>query len=571
MSSEKIVIKGAFIGYYSLGELEKGSNDIYQIKWDKVIIDSFKRIDDYNSNELKTGNYIYQSELKNFTILTKDRDVIKEKLLKDVIFKNVEIIESLTDDGKKYVKAKGEIYAKTPFIAPVKIENNINNDLDKDIHVPKNNQYQNTKSFESTLKQPNNKKSISSVSNNSGCAKRLNPAPNSTVGRASNWFKNSWINRANNNYYNNNTKSSKGCNSSSSNGGCLTFVILFAGIFFLYAASNTHSTINAISLGLFGLYLVLASFIPRLRSAVGSIIGLLFFLYLIISVLSYVSNFVEDDWFQDDDIEQRDEEEKQWDKDREREEVVEEDKDDDKESNEKENKSTITYFQHNHNWKENSGKKRNSKFRVQKQFFNKSKSKRNNIKANPYNPSQYWHKVYSSLISNDRGKLDEIFKMYQKIGTDNNLNYNQFADMVVTSIQWIPYVLVLEKSCEESKYDGGFVTEYLLSGKPCLGNIKFGIQSPVEFMSNFKGDCDTRSVLCFMILDKFGYDVAVLVSEQYGHAILGINLNSGGGDYIKRKGKRYYVWETTATGFKAGNIPPGCSNLRYWKPALTNN
>ena len=175
------------------------------------------------------------------------------------------------------------------------------------------------------------------------------------------------------------------------------------------------------------------------------------------------------------------------------------------------------------------------------------------------------------MVQSDKGKLTEICKMYDKIGKEQNLNFNQFADMVVTSIQWIPYVLVLEKSCEDSKYDGGFVTEYLLSGKPCLGNIKFGIQSPVEFMSNFKGDCDTRSVLCFMILDQFGYDVAVLVSEQYGHAILGINLSSGGGDYVKHKGKRYYVWETTATGFEVGNIPPACSNLRYWKPALTNN
>ena len=36
--------------------------------------------------------------------------------------------------------------------------------------------------------------------------------------------------------------------------------------------------------------------------------------------------------------------------------------------------------------------------------------------------------------------------MYDKIGKEQNLNFNQFADMVVTSIQWIPYVLVLEKS-----------------------------------------------------------------------------------------------------------------------------
>ena len=556
MSNDKIVIKGKFTGYYSLGDSDNGPFDFHKIKWDKIIINSFERIDDYNANELKLGNYIYFGELKNFFLETNDKKLIKQDLLKDVVFKNIEIIQSVKVDGIKYVKAKGDIYARTPYSPPVKInkEKSKVDDVKIDSEVDETNTFvDETIEEDMPLKYP-----VGSV--NTKESSTISP-----LDRISGWFKKSWINKANNNYYANSNNSSSGCNNSSSNGGCLTFVIFLAGIFFIYAAFNTHSSINSISFGLFGLYLVLASFIPRLRSAFGSIIGLVFFLYIIISVLSYVLNFVDDGRWQDDKKEDRSEEETQWDRDRETEEVERDNNVKDKDS------SAITYYQHNHNWKENSGKKRNSKFRIQQPFFNASKSKRNNIQANPYNPSEYWHKVYSSLLSNDRGKLDDICNMYKKIGTDNNLNYNDFADMVVTSIQWIPYVLVLEKSCEESKYDGGFVTEYLLSGKPCLGNIKFGIQSPVEFMSNFKGDCDTRSVLCFMILDKFGYDVAVLISEQYGHAILGINLNSGGGDYVKHRGKRYYVWETTATGFKAGNIPPGCSNLRYWKPALTNN
>ena len=52
------------------------------------------------------------------------------------------------------------------------------------------------------------------------------------------------------------------------------------------------------------------------------------------------------------------------------------------------------------------------------------------------------------------------------------------------------------------------------------------------------GDCDTKSIYLFAILKKLGYDVAILVSDFYQHAILGIAL-PGRGDYIKYQGKKY--------------------------------
>ena len=593
MSDKKIVIKGKFIGYYSIDKLKKGSYDSYQIHWDKIIIETFEKIDDYNVNEFKIGNYQYIGDLKKekFQILTPDKTLISQEILKFVILQNIKILKAITADGKKYFKAEGDIYGKLPFTPTLEIkktnlktedptravtENVINSDSFQISQLKESKGCFKRRKSTVTHDLPNEEKvnsnNVSEISNdnsnltNSGCGRKFTPSSRSSLGKASNWFRNSKINKLNNNYFKSRGgQRGNGCNRRSSNGGCLTFFLFFIGLSLLVSAFDTSPLISAIILGLFGLFLILASLIPRLRGPVGSIIGMLFLLYVMGSALSYLSNFINEDWWQQDWVEQKSDEEKEWEKQREREEVESEDTDS------TETDGPITYFQHNHNWKENSGNKRNSKFRVRKNHFQIAKNKRNNIRPNSSNSSVYWNKIYSSMVQSDRGKLTEICQMYDKIGKEQELNYNQFADMVVTSIQWIPYVLVLEKSCEDSKYDGGFVTEYLLSGKPCLGNIKFGIQSPVEFMSNFKGDCDTRSVLCFMILDQFGYDVAVLVSEQYGHAILGINLNSGGGDYVKHKGKRYYVWETTATGFEVGNIPPACSNLRYWKPALTNN
>ena len=593
MSDKKIVIKGKFTGYYSINKPIKGSYDTFKIQWDKIIIESPKKIDDYNVNELKIGNYQYVGDLtkEKFKILSPDKTLISQEILKFVILKNINILKAINDDGIKYFKAEGDFYGKLPFTPTLEIKklNLKSQDNTKivledvtDYEAVSVNQLKESKGcFKGRKSTPvssapikekiitnteSEVSNINSISNNEGCGKKYTPAPTSRWGKASNWFKNSKINQLNNKYFQKRGgQRGTGCNRRSSNGGCLTYFLFFIGLSFLVSAFDTTPLISAIIMGLFGIFLILASFIPKLRGSVGSIIGMLFLLYVMGSALSYLSNFINEDWWQQDWVEQKSDEEKEWEKQREREEVESEDADSSR------NDGPITYFQHNHNWKENNGNKRNSKFRVRKNYFKEAKNNRNSIQPNSSSSSVYWNKIYSTMVQNDRSKLGEICQMYDQIGKDQNLNYNQFADMVVTSIQWIPYVLVLEKSCEDSKYDGGFVTEYILSGKPCLGNIKFGIQSPVEFMSNFKGDCDTRSVLCFMILDQFGYDVAVLVSEQYGHAILGINLNSGGGDYVKHKGKRYYVWETTATGFEVGNIPPACSNLRYWRPALTNN
>jgi len=107
MSDKKIVIKGKFIGYYSIDKLKKGSYDSYQIHWDKIIIETFEKIDDYNVNEFKIGNYQYIGDLKKekFQILTPDKTLISQEILKFVILQNIKILKAITADGKKYFKA----------------------------------------------------------------------------------------------------------------------------------------------------------------------------------------------------------------------------------------------------------------------------------------------------------------------------------------------------------------------------------------------------------------------------------------------------------------------------------
>mgnify|MGYP006076306981 CR=1 FL=1 len=181
-----------------------------------------------------------------------------------------------------------------------------------------------------------------------------------------------------------------------------------------------------------------------------------------------------------------------------------------------------------------------------------------------------WSNMYSNLINFDKEKLNRIYLMFNQIQKENKLNSREFAEVIVSCVQDIDYSLVLQKECNPYLYQDKFIREYLSEcNECCIGNIKYGVQSPVEFMTNLYGDCDTRTILLYTILSKFGYDVVVLGSMQYQHSILGINLPYQG-KYKVHNGKKYYVWETTSVGFTPGIIPPHQANMNLWNIHLTN-
>jgi hypothetical protein len=170
---------------------------------------------------------------------------------------------------------------------------------------------------------------------------------------------------------------------------------------------------------------------------------------------------------------------------------------------------------------------------------------------NDYNA--YWQIVYAQLYAHDYAKMPKIYERFAQIGKDRRLNSYQFAEMVLNFVQGIPYILVHPNTCAEDRKRNAFSDTYHRDGLPCLPNRRFGLQSPLEFMYNLKGDCDTRALFAYTVLSHFGYDVVVLGSSR--HAMLGINLPANG-HYLIHKGKKYYFWETTAKGYTLGMIPP---------------
>jgi hypothetical protein len=184
------------------------------------------------------------------------------------------------------------------------------------------------------------------------------------------------------------------------------------------------------------------------------------------------------------------------------------------------------------------------------------------------NSNDAYNKMVYDLKENDKTKIDGLYHLYDSIKAANNLSDKKFAEMVVSMTQEIPYTLVLPYACDGSLYNDKFTQQYLASSDAsCDGFEKFGINTPVEFMTTLKGDCDTRTLLLYTILSHYNYDVAMLSSEYYGHSLLGINLPYDGVTY-NYNNQHYVLWETTAPNIKPGIISNQVANLNYWKISL---
>ncbi len=185
--------------------------------------------------------------------------------------------------------------------------------------------------------------------------------------------------------------------------------------------------------------------------------------------------------------------------------------------------------------------------------------RRNNMIVEAFNYENLWGTVYRNLIDDSKSYIDFIVDSLSMVSIERNLSRSALADLIVTFVQDIPYSYVRSEACNKSDNQG----------KPCVGNVALGILSPYEFLHSLYGDCDTRAVLIYTILEELGYDPMIVVSNEYAHAMLALNTR-GTGDHLKYKGKNYYFWETTAKGWPMGMLPPNTNNINYWKIALVN-
>lgn len=207
------------------------------------------------------------------------------------------------------------------------------------------------------------------------------------------------------------------------------------------------------------------------------------------------------------------------------------------------------------NWVDFNGKRHNIIFSFPIKSLEKATQNRKN--NNEYGP----------LFENDKFLLkDLIQKMKLEIKRDN-LNYLGAIEYVCSSIQYIPYTLVLTSTgIEYPPNSGNYVKcpcqtsfgffydncSYKTPNGCCNDVDPFGVYSPFEFAYKKTGDCDTRALLAFTLLKEMGFDVAVMVSRKQWHSVLGVTLPNSTGLSTGRNlsGKKYVLWELTSPDWR---------------------
>ncbi|MBN2735764.1 MAG: hypothetical protein JXR70_02205 [Spirochaetales bacterium] len=149
---------------------------------------------------------------------------------------------------------------------------------------------------------------------------------------------------------------------------------------------------------------------------------------------------------------------------------------------------------------------------------------------------EFFQELYGFLYVKNSQRLKAVKEEFLYLKEKHGLEDRPFAAFIISAIQ---------------------NTEYAIPSEP------YGIYTPLEVMETRKGDCDSRALLLYLLLHDLGYEVCLMYSDYYEHAMLGLAY-VGGGDALKYGGVSYNFVETTSAGWEIGQLPPEFTNLNHW-------
>ena len=89
--------------------------------------------------------------------------------------------------------------------------------------------------------------------------------------------------------------------------------------------------------------------------------------------------------------------------------------------------------------------------------------------------------------------------------------------------------------------------------------------SPLASLVRGVGDCDSLALAYLILLEHFGVDGILLVSEEYAHAMAGVAVDRQGGIRYEINGKSYLFAEMTKD-VDLGMIASGMTDYSKWQP-----
>lgn len=139
--------------------------------------------------------------------------------------------------------------------------------------------------------------------------------------------------------------------------------------------------------------------------------------------------------------------------------------------------------------------------------------------------------IFMATDPYDDGLIESIVNNVDEIAVTENFNELDKVNLVIQFIQSLTYT------------EDTMTTPY--NEYP---------QYPIETLFDRGGDCEDTSILAAAILTEMGFDVALLLFEEFDHMGLGINFPVKYGNSWIHEGKRYWYLDTTG-GWSLGWCP----------------
>ena len=160
-------------------------------------------------------------------------------------------------------------------------------------------------------------------------------------------------------------------------------------------------------------------------------------------------------------------------------------------------------------------------------------------------------------------------------------DYSDYLNFVtINDPELIEIAGILRNLSIDEEFDSLREIDFLLSFSQSLkyseDNVTAGVgeypRYPIETLVDQTGDCEDTSALLISLVEILGYNASIILIPEawdgYGHAAVGINVTGASGvHYILNEGEpdetSYYYAETTAPGWRLGEMPDLDSNSAY--------
>jgi hypothetical protein len=162
-----------------------------------------------------------------------------------------------------------------------------------------------------------------------------------------------------------------------------------------------------------------------------------------------------------------------------------------------------------------------------------------------------------------------LYDYYSQLPRAPTANYSVYATHPIDDVYLEELVVELEAAAQEEDFNPRQTVEFAISFVQSLPYSSDSVTTPfdeyarypIETLVDMGGDCEDSTILLASLLDMMGYDVVILTfpgtASKEGHCAIGVaGVDGVSGAYWEYGGELYYYLETTAAGWKLGQLPP---------------